>query len=366
MSDQPSIILPNPEHLIASSSPHIHDDGKAQSVQRIMLCVILALLPACGAGIYYFGIQALYTLLLSVAGCVFFEWIWAYVTKQKKQTINDFSCIVSGILLGMNLSANVPWWIALVGAFVTIWIGKMLYGGIGYNPFNPAIVGRVFILLSFPSQMTTWFWPRTYTTQMINNMITSPTPVVVSETMPAELIVGATPLGLVHKADLASLQPGVLSDSAYWDYFLGNMPGCLGETSAIAILIGGLFLIMLQIIKWQVPVAFLGTIAIFTGIIHFCDPTMTPDPLFHILTGGAMLAAFFMITDMVTTPVTTSGAIIFAVGSAILTVVIRVWGGFPEGVSFSILLMNALTPLIDRYTRRRPFGYRKPVKGGAK
>lgn len=364
MSNQ-EIILPDPAKLLASSSPHIHDQGKSKDFQRIMLCVILALMPACGAGIYYFGLPALYTLLVSVGGCVAAEYLWNRANKQKT-TITDLSCVVSGLLLGMNLSAHVPWWIALIGAVVTICVGKMLYGGIGYNPFNPAIVGRIFLLLSFPAQMTTWYWPRTYTHEMIQSMVPTPENMLLAASQLPETIVSATPLGIVHKANALVLSDAVISTEALKNYFLGNMPGCLGETCAIAILIGGIFLIAMRIIRWQVPVAYLGTIAFFIFIINLTMPSATPGPIFHLLSGGVMLAAFFMITDMVTTPITTSGAILFAVGAAVITVVIRVWGGFPEGVSFSILLMNALTPLIDRYTRQRPFGWRKPLsKGGA-
>lgn len=347
LAPEVAIRLPDASKFVVSSSPHLHERSpQVASVKRIMITVIIALLPACGAGIYFFGIPALAILCVSVGSCVFFEWLWNKIAC-KPTTIGDYSAIVSGLLLGMNLSANLPLWLVVIGALVTITIGKMLYGGLGYNPFNPAIVGRIFMLLSFTGYMTTWETPA----PLGSGAIATTT---------------ATPLAI----------PAVQMTEApvpYLDYFLGNMPGCLGETSALAILIGGIFLIALNLIKWQVPLTYLGTIALFSAIIWQFAPESTPvnpNPLFQLLTGGAMLAAFFMCTDMVTTPITIRGGIIFAAGAGLITVIIRFWGAYPEGASFSILLMNALTPLIDRYTNLKPFGYRKPqsvpAAGGVK
>lgn len=334
--NETAIRLPDPKDLIVSCSPHIHDASQAGSIQKIMICVILALLPACGTGIYFFGLNALYMLLTCVFSCVFFEWVWGIVSK-KRTTIGDYSAVVSGLILGMNLSAGLPLTLGVLGALVTIFIGKMLYGGLGYNPFNPAVVGRVFLLLSFPGYMTSW-------------VATSP----LLSTSQAVAVTCATPLRTVSE------------NVPYWDYFVGNMPGCLGETSALALLVGGLFLIALKIIKWQVPLAFLGTLAIMTLLVGWLAPESAKtllDVPFQLLTGGAVLAAFFMCTDMVTTPVTTRGAVIFAIGAGIITASIRFWGGYPEGASFSILLMNALTPLIDRFAVLKPFGTRKCAGG---
>lgn len=347
--NESAIRMPVASDLLVSSSPHLHDQShSAASVKRIMLCVIAALMPACLTGIYYFGFRALLLLVVSVCSCVFFEWLWTTIARQKT-TLGDYSAVVSGLILAMNLSAGFPLWLVVLGAMVTMWIGKMLYGGIGYNPFNPAAVGRVFLLLSFPAYMTTWV---------------PVTPLFGSST--AAAFTGATPLRGRSLTALASEIP-------YWDYFTGNMPGCLGETCSLALLAGGLFLIALKLIKWQVPLAYLATIAVSALLAGWLVPESVktlPDPLFQLLTGGVMLAAFFMCTDMVTTPITTRGGVIFGVGAGLITVVIRFWGSYPEGASFSILLMNALTPLIDRYTVLKPFGYRKPVKsavtGGAK
>jgi Na+-translocating ferredoxin:NAD+ oxidoreductase subunit D len=342
--------MPNPAELMVSSSPHLHDKDR---IDKIMYCVILALLPSCIAGVYFFGVHALKILVLCSVFCVGIEIIWCKVAGRVS-TWKDGSALLTGILLGMNLSSWMPWWICLVGVLLAIGLGKQLYGGLGYNPFNPALVARVGLLIGFPKLMTTW----------------GPTKMMVADATTAATTC-ATPLDLVKTAsktlpkeqavkELAELS----SNQALWDYAIGNVGGCIGEVSAIALIIGGVFLIFMKIIKWQVPVAYIGTVALMSGIIHMISPHTTPAPIFHIVTGGLMIGAFFMATDMVTSPMTNKGALVFGIGCGVITCAIRIWGGYPEGVSFSILIMNALTPLIDRFTINRPFGYEPPVKEG--
>lgn len=339
MAEQ-QIRLPDTSKLIVSSSPHYHD---SQSVQKIMLWVIAALMPACVAGVVCFGLRALWVLLVCSVSCVCFEAVFARLL-QRPVSVRDCSALLTGLLLGMNLSALTPWWVCVIGALLAIGLGKMIYGGLGYNPFNPALIGRVGLLIAFPGIMTTWVKPMPGT--FIHDAVTT-----------------ATPLGtlgmLKHWNPTVVLSAGdeVLS---YWDCFAGNVGGCIGETSAFALLIGGVVLICLRLIRWQVPVSFIGTVLVLTGIMHYgVSSEVYAPPMFHLLVGGLFLGAFFMATDMVTSPMTPLGAVIFGVGCGLITSVIRLWGSYPEGVSFAILLMNALTPLIDRYTGGRPFGAAK-------
>lgn len=325
------IRLPDPTKLVVSSSPHFHS---RESVSRIMLIVILALLPACIAGVVFFGVAALTVLLVSAAACVGFEWLFCK-WLGKPSALGDYSALLTGILLGMNLSASTPWWVCVIGALLAIGLGKQIYGGLGYNPFNPALVARVGLLIAFPSLMTQW--PKTR--------------------FAADAVSGATPLG-DWKTN------GVLG-ADYWDYFVGNIGGCIGETSALALLVGGGVLIAYRLIRWEVPAAFIGTVGALSAILWLTNADAHPTPLFHILTGGLFLGAFFMATDMVTSPMSRLGAAIFGAGCGLITIVIRAWGAYPEGVSFSILFMNALVPLIDRYTAAKPFGQARPEKVAA-
>lgn len=339
------ILLPDSSRLIVSSSPHFHN---GQSVRRIMTIVILSLLPAVLMSLYFFGWNALRVYLLCSVFCVGLEMIWCKLMK-KEQTWKDMSALLTGILLAMNLNAGIQWWICLIGAGLAIILAKQLYGGLGYNPFNPAAVARVGLLIGFTGPMTTnWMKPDP------------------GHFMASDAVTGATPLNicksLSNAAGDASKYADIANPAKYWDYFIGNVGGSLGETSALALLIGGIALIALKYIRWQVPVAFIGSVFLITGAVHLYNPALTADPLFHILTGGVMIGAFFMATDMVTSPMTSLGAFIFGAGCGIITSLIRLWGSFPEGVSFAILIMNALTPFIDRYTVRLPFGYRKPEK----
>ena len=319
--------------LYLSSSPHIHSP---QTSDKIMRLVIYALLPATAVSIYFFGLPALSVLLICTLGCVAFEALGCKFMKQPL-SIADGSAALTGILLALNLPPSSPWWMALLGSAIAILIGKQIYGGLGYNPFNPALVARVVLLISFPVQMTTW---------------TAPAPIGSG----IDAVTTATPLGEMKTAVMLTGHLPDLATSGFGHYFLGNMGGCLGEVSALALLLGGLFLIFKKVISWHTPVSFLGTVIVLSGIFWLVDPSKYPNPLFHLVTGGLILGAFFMATDMVTSPVTQRGMLIFGCGCGLLTVLIRLFGGYPEGVSFAILLMNAATPLIDRYTRPKIYG----------
>ncbi len=319
--------------LYLSSSPHAHS---GVTTDKVMRDVILALLPACAVSVYLFGLRALLILVLCTAGCLAAE---ALCCKglQRPLTLADGSAAVTGILLAMNLPPSVPWWLALVGAVVAIAIGKQVYGGLGYNLFNPALVARVVLLISFPVQMTRWSAPAPLGSGL-------------------DAVTSATPLGLAKEAVMlhgklpADLQTGVGS------YLLGNMAGSLGEVSAVALLLGAAYLFWRKVLTWHIPISYLGTVLVLSGLFWLVDPSRYPGPLFQLATGGLILGAFFMATDMVTSPVTTRGMLVFGAGCGLITVLIRLFGGYPEGVSFAILLMNAATPLIDRFTRPQKFG----------
>jgi electron transport complex protein RnfD len=304
--------------------------------------VIYSLIPACAVAVYLFGLSGLKILLLCTVGCMVFEAACNRI-GGKPFTIRDGSAALTGILLALNLPPSAPWWLALLGAAIAIVIAKQIYGGLGYNPFNPALVARVVLLISFPVQMTRW---------------TSPTPLFSG----IDAVTAATPLGEWKTAVmLTGKLPEGLSDGTL-NYLTGNMPGSIGEVSALALLLGGLYLLGRKVISWHIPVSFIATTLLVSGIFWLVDSSRYPDPLFHLLTGGLLLGAFFMATDMVTSPVTTKGMLIFGVGCGLLTVLIRLFGGYPEGVSFAILLMNAATPLIDRFVKPRVFGTTQEVK----
>ena len=326
MPDRPTIL---------STSPHAHSGA---SVRRIMLDVIIALLPALAAAIWFFGWDAVRLVAACVGGCVGGEWL-ARRAMGRDTGIGDLSAVVTGILLAFNLPPALPTWMALVGAVFAIVIAKQVFGGIGYNPFNPALVGRVALLVSFPVFMTTW------------SSWTIPSPAGI------DAVTSATPLGLL-KTTLATTgaRPFHFDGATALQFFLGQQNGCIGEVSALAILLGGGYLLLRRCITWHIPAAYLGTVAVFAAVYQIAEPSRAMPPLFHLLAGGVMLGAVFMATDMVTSPTTRKGMLIFGAGCGILTMVIRLWGGYPEGVSFSILLMNAVTPLINRYTRPRVFG----------
>ncbi|MBZ4671066.1 MAG: electron transport complex, RnfABCDGE type, subunit [Oscillospiraceae bacterium] len=293
------------------------------TTQKIMLRVIIALMPAVVASGIIFGVRAILLILLCASSCVVFEYL-SRKLMRRSNTIYDLSAVVTGILLAMNLPPTLPFWMAIIGSFVSIVIVKQLFGGLGQNFANPAIVGRIVLMLSFTTQMTTWVKPFWYKTA---DLTTSPTP----------------------------LSSSIEKLPSYLDLFLGTTGGCLGETCALALLIGGLYLAFTGIISLSTPVSFLGTLALLSLIGG-------ADPLYQILSGGAMIGAFFMATDYATTPVTNKGKIIFGIGCGTITFLIRQFGSYPEGVSFSILLMNILTPYIDMLTKTKPLGAKKEAR----
>ena len=330
------------KQLIVSPAPHAHS---GDSVRKNMLLVIAALLPAYVVSVIEFGWGALITTAISVAACVAFEWLIAKFILKQKPTICDCSAILTGLLLAFNLPSNLPWWIVIIGALVAIGVGKMTFGGLGQNPFNPALVGRVFLLISFPVQMTTWPRPLGFSGSYID-----------AET-------GATPLALL-KQGLKSGDGSVFSElPSLWETFTGVMGGSLGEVCAIALLVGGIFLICTKVITWHIPVSILATVALFAAVTGWCGAlpeglTTAQYVAMTLCTGGIMLGAFFMATDYVTSPMTGWGKIIFGIGIGIIVMVIRTWGAYPEGMSFAILIMNACVPLLN-HIRPKRFGEKK-------
>ncbi len=319
--------------LNVSGSPHVHSD---ESTKKIMWRVNLALVPSLIVAIAFFGLNALLISIVSVGSCILFQWLIEKFLLKTESTISDGSAVVTGLLLAFNVPATREMiLLVIIAAPVAIGIGKMSFGGLGKNPFNPALVGRVFMLISFPVQMTTWPKPG----QNLFSMVSQPT---------TDLTTGPTPLGMFK-------ENGVQAVGDIWGYFVGHIGGSLGEVSALAILIGAIYLLCRRVISWHIPVSFIGTAFIFSGILWLCDKTAFMDPLTTILTGGIMLGACFMATDMVTSPMTKSGQLIFGFGCGLLTIIIRNWGNYPEGVSFAILLMNAVTPLINRWCKPKRF-----------
>ena len=320
--------------FIISGSPHVHGP---ESTRRIMLDVIIALMPALLVALYFFGWYALRQTVISVAACVLTEWLIQKYLLKVPTTVGDLSAVVTGILLAFNVPANLPVWMIIVGAVVSIGIAKMSFGGLGHNPFNPALVGRVFLLVSFPTAMTTW--PKV-----------SP---IFENGFFADAITGPTPLGLLKES------AGNIDKMELLDMLFGNRGGAFGEMCAIALIIGGLYLIIRRVIDVWTPLVIFATVFAFTGICYLIDPATYIAPVYHIFYGGLILGAFFMATDMVTSPMTTCGKCIFAFGIGVITVVIRLWGAYPEGVSFAILIMNALVPLINRGFTPKRFGSKK-------
>jgi len=309
--------------LIVSGSPHIH---KEASISRIMWAVVISLIPAGIAGVIIFGPDALWVTLVAVIAALLTE-LGIELWTKKKITVLDGSAVITGVLLAFNLPPNVPLWLPIVGAVFSIAIGKQVFGGIGQNIFNPALVGRVFLMASWPKYMVTFAKPFT-----------------------CDAVTSATPLALLKEGKL-------LEHISYLDLFLGKRGGCIGEVCILALLIGAAFLLIRGYITWHIPATYIFTTAVFTYI--FGAPRLFGgDWLFHVLNGGLILGAFFMATDYVATPLTARGQLIFGVGCGLLTAIIRLWGGYPEGASYAILMMNAATPFIDRYTKNRIYGTR--------
>lgn len=338
--------------FIVSSSPHTHS---GESVERIMLDVVIALLPAFAAALWFFRLDALRLTAVCVATCLLVEWL-CRKTMKRESSLSDFSAVVTGLLLAFNLPPGLPSWMAAAGSIFAIAIAKQVYGGLGYNPFNPALAGRAFMLISFTGAMTTW--SQSPWVQKISYAVTN---TVTQATAAVDATTTATPLGFAKEA-LKSGQPLPVFDTHLLaDFFFGNMNGCIGETSALALLIGAAYLLYRKVITWHVPAAYLLTVFAYAAVLHLVSPATSIPPLLHVVSGGLILGAFFMATDMVTTPVTKRGMLIFGVGCGIITMLIRTikTGAYPEGVSFAILIMNAFTPLINRATRNRVFGSKK-------
>ena len=318
-----------------SPSPHVHG---GDSIEKNMYGVLIALVPTFIFSIVFFGLGAILVTLTSVVACLVFEYVIQKYLMKQRPTIWDGSAIITGVLLAFNLPSSLPLWIVVIGALVAIGIGKMSFGGLGNNIFNPALVGRVFLLISFPVQMTTWPIPNGFAT--------------------ADAVTGATPLALVKEAVKNGQAVGDALSSAGFstgNLILGNMGGSLGEVAAIGLLLGFAYMLIRKIISWHIPVAIFATVIVFSGILNLTDPTQFSGPVFHLFTGGLMLGAIFMATDYVTSPMTHKGMIIYGVGIGLLTVIIRVFGAYPEGMSFAILIMNGFTPLINRYCKPRRF-----------
>ncbi len=308
-------------NLIVSGSPHIH---KKESIPKIMWTVVISLIPAGVAGVIIFGRSALWVITLGIISALISEGILQILTKRKV-TFLDGSAFLTGLLLAYNLPPEVPFWLPIVGSFFAIAIGKQIFGGLGQNIFNPALAGRVFLMASWPKYMTTFTRPLNY-----------------------DAITSATPLALLKEGK-------VLENISYWDLFLGKRGGCIGEVCILALLLGAALLFLKGYISWHIPLTYIFTVGALTYIFG-PKGLFTGDWLFHILSGGLILGAFFMATDYVTSPLTRKGQLIFGMGCGLLTAVIRLWGGYPEGVSYAILMMNAATPIIDRYTKNRIYG----------
>jgi electron transport complex protein RnfD len=333
--------------LILSSSPHLATD---ESVPRIMYTVVIALLPASLFAVYLFGWDAVRVLGLSVAGCILAEWLVARITGIDYDH-KDGSAAVTGMLLALNLPASAPWWLILVGALVAVALGKAVFGGLGQNPFNPALVARVFLLISWPVQMTHWPVPRPLFFAPAGGAVDG--------------VTSATPLGLYKEQLLLTGGAGEAASLDLLDPFLGTVGGSLGEMSVIALVIGAIPLLYKRYITWHIPVSFIGTVGLLATAVWLIDPARSLHPLLHLGSGGLFLGALFMATDMVTSPMTKRGMLLFGAGCGLITIVIRLWGGYPEGVSFAILIMNGFVPLIDRYLKPKPFGGHPPAAAGA-
>ena len=316
--------------FIVAPAPHMHNPHSTQSLMRD---VIIAMLPALAVSAWVYGLNVLYVTAIAVVSCVLVEYLIQKFLVKGAPTICNLSAVVTGILLAFNLPSDIPWWIIVIGAVVAIGVAKMTFGGLGHNPFNPALVGRVFLLIAYPVQMTSFAQP------------------VGDEYVDA--FAGATPLAALKAKAIE------VGDVNLLNMFAGVMPGSMGEIAAAALLVGGLYMLWRRVITWHIPVAVLGSMAAFAFIVALAQgggEALYALPAFHLLAGGAMLGAIFMATDYVTSPMTPKGMIIYGIGIGVITMIIRMWGAYPEGMSFAILLMNAVTPLINKYVKPRRFG----------
>jgi electron transport complex protein RnfD len=298
-----------------------------------MYRVVYAMVPLLAWSVFVFGLDALRVTLIAVVASLAFEYLIQKYLLKVKPTVTDGSALITGILLSFNVPSNLPWWIIIIGALAAIGIAKLSFGGLGGNIFNPALVGRVFLLISFPVQMTSW----PVTTQSGIDAVTA-----------------ATPLGIIKEG--TSMTEILNNLPSIFDMFIGKMGGSLGEVSAILVILGGLYMLWKKVITWHIPVALIGTIAAIASLMWLINPETYVNPIYHLLSGGLMLGAVFMATDMVTSPMTPKGQIIFGVGIGLITISIRMFGAYPEGISFAILIMNAFTPLINNYVKPKRFG----------
>jgi len=321
--------------FIVSPSPHAYTD---QSVSKLMYGVIISLLPALAVSVWFFGIGMIVVSAVSVASCILFEYLIQRYIMKVKPTHLDGSAVLTGLLLAFCLPSNLPFWIVMIGALAAVGIGKMTFGGLGNNIFNPALVGRVFLFISFPVAMTAW-------------------PEVGQWMKYTDAVTGATPLGMM-KEGLAFNTVGEIMPElpSFLHLLTGKMMGSSGEVSALALLAGMLFMMYRKIISWHIPISILLTVFVFTGALWLANPDRFADPLFHLLTGGLMLGAIYMATDYVTSPMTGKGMIIYGVGIGVVTVLIRTFGAYPEGVQFAILIFNGFTPLINKFVKPKRFG----------
>lgn len=325
--------------LIVSPAPHVHGD---ESTRKIMKDVLIALAPSMLVAVYFYGLSAIKLLLVAVIACMGVEFLIQKYLMRTKVTVTDLSAAVTGVLLALNLPPTAPWWVIVIGSVVAIGVAKMTFGGLGHNIFNPALVGRVFLLISFPVIMTDWTVPASWFRPGM------------------DAVTGATPLALI-KEGLAQGQTveQILSanpDLSYGQMLFARAGGSAGEASALAIILGFVYLLIRRVIRPHIPVTIVLTIAVMTGIFWLIDPSQYTDPLFNILTGGVLLGSVFMATDYVTSPMTTKGMVIYGVGIGIITVLIRFFGSYPEGVSFAILIMNSIVPLLNKYIKPARFG----------
>jgi electron transport complex protein RnfD len=325
--------------LKISGSPHVHGDD---SVRKIMMIVIIAMLPAMLGSFYLFGIGAIKVMAVSIIACVLVEYLIQRFLIKGQNTLRDNSAILTGILLAFNVPSNLPIHIIIIGAIAAIGVGKMTFGGLGKNIFNPALVGRVILLISFPVEMTSWPKP-IESARQLTDVVTGPTPLAI---MKGGLSQGKTVTEVFAQSDM----PG------YVDFLTGNMGGSVGEVSALLLLMGAVVMLLKRVITWHTPLSFIAGVVLLSGILWLINPELYVDPLFHLLTGGLVLGIFYMATDMVTSPMAPTGQLIFGFGCGILTILIRVFGAYPEGVSFAILIMNAFVPLINNSFKPKKFG----------
>ncbi len=322
--------------LTVSPSPHVHS---SDSTQKIMYRVVYAMIPALAWSVFVFGLDALRVTFIAVAACIAVEYLIQKYLMKVNPSVTDGSALITGILLAFNVPSNLPWWIIIIGAIAAMGIGKLSFGGLGANIFNPALVGRVFLLISFPVQMTSW---------------------PVNKQAGIDAITAATPLGLIKEGILNGTPLSQLTElPQISDLFLGNIGGSLGEISAILLILGGIYMLWKKVITWQVPVSILLSVAVISGVFWLLNPEVYLNPAYHILSGGLMLGAIFMATDMVTSPMTGKAQIIYGVGIGLITISIRMFGAYPEGISFAILIMNAFVPLLNMYIKPKRFGGQK-------